>query len=208
MNARAAPEGERPPVAGIVLAGGRSSRMGEPKALLEVEGASFLERAARTLARGGCHPVLAVVPPGETGERLLELARRAGAGVVVNPDPEAEQIDSLRLGLGSLETGIPAAVVLPVDHPRVRAATVASLIEAFREKGAPVSRPVYQERPGHPVLFARDVWAELEEPELEHGARNVVHRHLAEIEEVPVDDPGILIDVNTPEEYAREVEAL
>lgn len=193
------------PVAGIVLAGGRSRRMGEPKAFLDVEGTSFLERAARVLAEGGCHPVLAVVPPGETGERLVELALKAGARGLVNPDADAEQIDSLRLGLSALETGIVAAAVLPVDHPRVRGTTVAALIAAFRSTGAPIVRPVCEERPGHPVVFARELWTELQAPDLEQGARDVVHRYHGQIEEVPVDDPGIVIDVNTPEEYAREV---
>ncbi|MGH7557627.1 MAG: nucleotidyltransferase family protein [Gemmatimonadota bacterium] len=198
----------RQPVAGIVLAGGRSSRMGEPKALLDVEGTSFLERAARVLAEGGCDPVFVVVPPGETGERLLELARRAGARGIVNPEPDAEQIDSLRVGLEALEPHVVAAAVLPVDHPRVRTATIAALLAAFHASGAPIVRPIYGDRPGHPVLFARDLWTELRAPDLEEGARDVVHRHHGEIEEVPVDDPGLVIDVNTPEEYAREVKAV
>lgn len=206
MSAQPPSGGVRPPVGGIVLAGGRSTRMGEPKALLVVEGESFLERAARVLAEGGCAPVVAVVPPGETGGRLLEVARRAGAQGVVNADPDTEQIDSLRRGLETLPADVVAAVVLPVDHPRLLATTVASLLEAFRMAGTPVVRPVHRGRPGHPVLFARNVWHELDEPDLEQGARDVVHRHHDEIEEVPVDDPGIAIDVNTPDEYEREVQ--
>ncbi len=193
------------PVAGIVLAGGRSTRMGEPKALLDMEGTSFLERAARVLAEGGCDPVLAVVPPGETGERLLELARKAGARGIMNPQSDAEQIDSLRLGLGALEPEVVAAAVLPVDHPRVQAATITALLAAFRTSGAPIVRPTHGDHPGHPVLFARELWTELQAPDLEQGARDVVHRHQAEIEEVPVDDPGVAIDVNTLEEYTREL---
>ncbi|MGH7542747.1 MAG: nucleotidyltransferase family protein [Gemmatimonadota bacterium] len=200
----------RPPetgnVAGIVLAGGRSARMGEPKALLRVEGTTFLERAVLALAEGGCDPVVAVVPPGETGKALLTLAERAGARGIVNPDPEAEQIDSLRHGLHALEPIARGVAVLPVDHPLVRSTTVAALLSAFRESGAPVVRPVHGERPGHPVVFARSVWKELEAPDLEHGARDVVHRHHGEIHEVQVDDPGVAIDVNTPEEYRRRVE--
>jgi CTP:molybdopterin cytidylyltransferase MocA len=180
--------------------------MGEPKALLRVEGTTFLERAVRVLADGGCDPVVAVVPPGETGERLVSLAKRAGARAIPNEDPEAEQIDSLRHGLHALGRGVRGAAVLPVDHPRVQSATISALLEAFRETGAPIVRPIHGGRPGHPVLFGRAVWGELDAPDLESGARDVVHRHHAEIHEVPVDDPGIVIDVNTPEEYGREVE--
>ena len=193
-------------VAGIVLAGGRSARMGVPKPLLRVDGTTFLERAVRVLADGGCDPIVAVVPPGETGERLLSLARLAGARGILNPDPEAEQIDSLRRGLHALGSGSRGAAVLPVDHPRVRSATVSALLAAFRESGAPIVRPVHGGRPGHPVLFGREVWEELDAHDLESGARDIVHRHRAEIHEVPVDDPGIEIDVNTREDYDREVE--
>ncbi|HKY59456.1 MAG TPA: nucleotidyltransferase family protein, partial [Gemmatimonadota bacterium] len=160
----------------------------------------------RVLADGGCGPIVAVVPPGEAGERLSSLAERAGARAIPNPDPEAEQIDSLRRGLHALGPGSRGAAVLPVDHPRVRSTTVAALLAAFRERGAPIVRPVHGDRPGHPVLFGREVWEELDAPDLESGARDVVHRHRAEILEVPVDDSGILIDVNTREEYDREVE--
>jgi CTP:molybdopterin cytidylyltransferase MocA len=192
-------------IAGIVLAAGRSRRMGEPKARLVVEGSTFLERAARVLTDGGCEPVVAVVPSGESEEGLIALAARAGARGVVNPDPEAEQIDSLRCGLHALDRDVAGAAVLPVDHPRVQAATVAALLAAFHDSRAPIVRPVRRGRPGHPVLFARTVWEELDAPDLERGARDVVHRHRAEIHEVPVDDPGIEIDVNTREEYAREM---
>jgi CTP:molybdopterin cytidylyltransferase MocA len=179
--------------------------MGEPKALLRVEGTTFLERTIQVLAEGGCDPVVAVVPAGDAGKGLLTLAERAGARGIVNPDPEAEQIDSLRHGLHALDPAVRGAAVLPVDHPRVGAATVAALLAAFRESGAPLVRPVHGERPGHPVLFAREVWGELEAPDLESGARDIVHRHHDEIHEVMVDDPGIAIDVNTREEYGREV---
>ncbi|HKY60700.1 MAG TPA: NTP transferase domain-containing protein, partial [Gemmatimonadota bacterium] len=72
-------------IAGIVLAGGRSARMGEPKPLLRVGGTTFLERAVRVLADGGCAPIVAVVPPGERGKRLASLAERAGARAIPNP---------------------------------------------------------------------------------------------------------------------------
>lgn len=194
-----------PAVAGIVLAAGRSSRMGRSKALLPVGDETFLESAVRTLREGGCDPVVAVLPADGDAERLTTLVESAGGRPAVNPDPGSEQVDSLRVGLEAVGAGPAATIVLPVDFPLAGPGIVRRLIETFRARGAPIVRPIHHAQPGHPVLFARDLWAELADPDLDEGARDVVHRHHAEIEDVPVDDRGVTVDVDTPEDFAREV---
>ncbi|MGH7565853.1 MAG: nucleotidyltransferase family protein [Gemmatimonadota bacterium] len=192
-------------VGGIVLAAGRSSRMGASKALLEIGGETFLERAIGILLEGGCETVAVVLAVGEGSGRPGKLAHARGARPVENPIEGAEQIDSLRLGLEALPEDADAAIALPVDHPLANAGTVAALIRTFRSSGAPIVRPVYHDHPGHPVLFAREVWAELADPDLVEGAREVVHRHAEEIRDVAIDDRGVTVDVDTPEDYEREV---
>lgn len=192
-------------VAGIVLAAGRSSRMGEPKALLEVGGVTFLERAVGILQKGGCTTVTAVLAPGETGRRTGDIARRKGADVVENPRADTEQVDSLRIGLERLPQDADAAVVLPVDHPLAEARTVRELIRGFRASGQPIVRPVYHDRPGHPVLFGRAIWKELSAPDLGEGARDVIHAHAEEILDVAIGDRGVSVDIDTPEDYRREM---
>jgi nicotine blue oxidoreductase len=192
-------------IAGIVLAAGRSARMGVPKSLLELNGETFLARAVRLLREGGCDPVVVVVPPGETQGPMGGIARTGGAQVIENPDPEAEQIDSLRIGLGA-SGGADAAVVLPVDVVLKDPGVVRALCAAWRKRPSLVARPVHGGRPGHPVLFAHETWKELAAPDLENGARDVVHRHLEEILEVESGDPGVLVDIDTPEEYVRRME--
>src|SRR5687768_18410199 len=86
-------------VNGIVLAAGASSRMGEPKALLKVEGITFLERAVHLLREAGCKYVIAVVTDDLWIERLADVS---GAAVIINDAEDAEQIDSLRLGIANL----------------------------------------------------------------------------------------------------------
>jgi molybdenum cofactor cytidylyltransferase len=188
-------------VAGIVLAAGRSSRMGHPKLLLEIDGETFLGRAVRTLREGGCDPVVAVISPGADAH-AIEVVENAGGRIAVNSMPEAEQIDSLRVGLHEVGEA-EAAIVLPVDFPLAVPATVRALRMAWLARRAPIVRPTHEGRPGHPVLFGRAIWTELGAPDLEHGARDVVHRHAAQIVEVPVDDQGVTVDVNTPEDYTR-----
>jgi CTP:molybdopterin cytidylyltransferase MocA len=192
-------------VGGIVLAAGSSSRMGQPKALLEIAGETFLERAAGILSEGGCDTVVVVLAKGEGSRRAGELARASGARPVENPLENAEQIDSLRVGLEALPAEVEAAIALPVDHVLASSDTVAALIRTFRSSGGPIVRPVYRDRPGHPVLFSREVWSEFVDPGLECGARGVVHRHAEEIRDVPLDDRGVIVDVDTPADYRREV---
>lgn len=184
-------------VAGLVLAAGRSERMGEPKPLLEIEGRTFLEATITALRDGGCTQVTAVVASSDAAT----TARSAGAGVTEGR-PDGEQIDSLRSGLDALDDNVAAAVVLPVDHPRVRPATVGTLIDAWRTESSAVVRPVHVGRPGHPTVFPRRVWAALRDPDLADGARSVVERE--RVVDVPVDDPGVLVDIDTPDDLSRE----
>lgn len=183
-------------VAGLVLAAGRSSRMGEPKALLDLNGRTFIETAIAALRDGGCDPVLAVVVASDPAARI---AAAAGA-VVVEGEPRGEQIDSLRRGLDAVEDAA-AVAVLPVDHPRVRAATVAVLLDAWRADPESLVRPVHDGAAGHPTIFPRRVWPSLRDPDLPEGARSVVGTERKT--DVPVDDRGVLIDIDTPEAYRR-----
>jgi len=189
-------------IAGIVLAGGRSRRMGRRKATLKVGNETFLERAARVLREGGCEDIVVVLGVDEpeladftTGSPIR--ATRTGGG--------AEQIDSLRAGLRALPAAARAVVVIPVDHPLIEPGTVAALIEAFEDGGAPVARVSHKGRHGHPVLFAAAVFDELLNEDLPDGARTLVRSHAADLIDVDVDDPGVLIDIDTPTDYSEHL---
>jgi molybdenum cofactor cytidylyltransferase len=175
--------------------------MGSPKALLDAGGPTFLARILSSFRDGGAHPLYVVV--GDTESEIAAEGRRHGAMVVLNPDPSTGPVSSLQAGLGALPNEAPGALFTPVDHPFISAATVRRLIQAFREKAAPVVVPTFRSRRGHPVLFSRSLFPELTEPDLPEGARTVVHRYLASLLQIPVEDPGILADIDTPEEYRK-----
>jgi molybdenum cofactor cytidylyltransferase len=181
--------------------------MGQPKALLPAAGDTFLQRAVAALRDGGCHEVTVVVRPPEDEEarRIASAALSCGARLAENPVHAPEQIDSLRTGLRSLRAEVEAAVVAPVDFPHVHAGIVMALIDAFRRTRAPIAVPMHRGKHGHPVLFARAVFPELLTDPLPEGARSVVHAHSHELVEVPVDEAGVLLDVNTPLDYQRIV---
>lgn len=190
-------------ICGIVLAAGRSRRMGEPKAFLRVGQSSFLEHAVRVLSEGGCELVIVVTGPlGDPhARRTAEEAAVLDAGIAVNPDPHSEQADSLRIALFSLPPECEAVVVAPVDVPDVSGALVRAVIQAWRATDAPVAVPARAGRHGHPVLFARRVFGELMRSELPEGARTVVHAHGHDLAAVEVD--ALPADVDTPDDYRR-----
>ncbi len=190
---------DRPAIGGIVLAAGRSRRMGEPKPGLTVGDTTFLERAVDVLREGGCHPVVVVAG----GDGPVDVA---DAEVVVNADPESEQVDSLRMGLDALGMAVSAAVILPVDHPLVEPATVAALIAAHVETARGIVRAVHDGRPGHPVLIGAALFPALQHGNLPEGARSLIRSNPGARLDLEVDDPGVLADIDTPEDYRRYVD--
>lgn len=187
--------------AGVVPSAGASRRMGRSKALLHLEGRSFLHHVVRALMEGGCDPVLVVVAEGD--EALLDEAHRTGARTLVNADPGEGPITSLRLAIGALGDTVDGIAYLPVDHPLVLPATVARLLAAARHSQALLTLPMHGPKRGHPPVFRTGIFHELVDPSLEGGARIVVHRHLADACLVETEDAGVIADIDTPELYAE-----
>ena len=125
--------------------------------------------------------------------------------VVRNEEPSRGQLSSLWTGLDACPAGTEAIAVTLVDVPLVTPATIELVIAAWLRTGAPIVRPSFGARRGHPVIFDRTVFEELRRAPLDVGARAVLSAHYHEIVNVPVDDPGCLVDVDTPEDYAKEI---
>lgn len=189
-------------ISGILLAGGASTRMGRPKGLLEYRGVPFLRAVATALLTGGVEELVAVLNPDVPGlPEVLPADTRVRW--VAAPLASAGQLASLRTGLHAVSPASEATLVALVDQPAVRPETVAALIQAFRETGAPLLLPLREGRRGHPVCFARALYRDLLEAQEQEGARAVIRRHRALLREVVVDDPGIHQDVDSPEDLAR-----
>lgn len=188
-------------VDGIVLAAGRSTRMGSPKALLRVGDESFVERAIRVLQEGGCRGVNVVV--NDAASDAAGLAEQAGARIVVNDAADSEPIDSIRLALELLPEDTAWVAILPVDHPLVEPGTITRLIAAARDRGAPIVRPRYHGEPGHPGIYARRTLSDFFRADLPQGAHSVVEAYGEAVVDIEVDDAGVSADLNTPAEIER-----
>lgn len=175
--------------------------MGTPKALLTLEGRTFVERVVHALGEGGCVSVHVVVAEGD--DATAAEAERSGAHVLRNPSPGEGPITSLRLVLPALDPDVDGVAWLPLDHPLVSPDVVRAILEASAAGGRPLTIPVHGRKRGHPGVFGRALFAELLDPGLEGGARTVVHRHLHEALLVEIDDPGVIEDIDTPEAYRR-----
>lgn len=183
-------------VAGLVLAAGSGSRLGTPKALVELGGERLVDRAVRVMADGGCAPIVVV-----SGAAPFEVA---GVDVVANPDWATGMGSSLRVGLAALaDSEADAVVVSLVDQPGIGPEVVARVIEAF-EAGAVVATATYGGQRRNPVLLARATWAEVARlAEGDAGARPYLAAHPAEVRAVPCDDLGSADDIDTAEDLAR-----
>ena len=182
-------------VAGVLLAAGQGSRLGTPKALVEIGGQRLVDRGVALLAVGGTAPVLVV-----TGAVKLGLP---GVTTVYNPDWATGMGSSLVAGLRALPATCAAAVIALVDQPLIGPAAVGRLIDAFRA-GAGVAVASYGGRPRNPVLLARQHWPQvLAETAGDAGARVFLRAHPDLVTLVECGDTGSPDDVDTPEDLAR-----
>jgi molybdenum cofactor cytidylyltransferase len=189
--------------AGLILAAGESSRMGRRKAFLRLEatGATFLAHLVHESRAAGLSPVLVV---GRSGDAELAAAvAEAGATFVANPRADEGQLSSLLAGLDALDPAAAAVVVMPVDVPLVSAAAIGQLRRAAEVDGVHIARAAYDGRHGHPVLFTRAVFEELRRADPSAGARAVVRAKPARVRDVEVGEPGVTMDIDTPEDYLR-----
>lgn len=196
-------------LAGVVLSGGRSARMGSPKALLDFRGQPFVVRILEALEALEVKTRVVVVGP--DAARVRPALAGHECLIVENADVDGGPIASLRAALHALHAVQPsAALAWPVDLPHVRVSTVERLIENFRRMPAPAVVPAFAERRGHPVVWGAALFEELltSEAATRHGARAVLQAHAAEITQVAVDDPAVIDDLNTPEDYERLVREL
>jgi CTP:molybdopterin cytidylyltransferase MocA len=183
-------------VAGVLLAAGNGSRLGRPKATVELAGSTLAERGVALLRDGGADPVIVV-----TGAIPVEIP---GVISVHNPDWESGMGSSLATGLLALSNGdAEAAVIALVDQPLIGVAAVSRLIAAFRS-GAPIAVAAYEGIPRNPVLIARQYWpAVLEMAIGDTGARPFLRAHADLVTLVGCGDTGSPDDVDTPEDLAR-----
>jgi len=202
---------------GLILAAGESARMGRDKALLpwppqageRAAGGTFLSAAIELFAP---YVDVVLVVAGKNERALTPIVYANGASLVVNPDPERGQFSSLRTGLQEvLNRGQDAALITLVDRPPAKPATIEALDESFDHalrQGKWAAVPEYQGNHGHPILVGREMIEAFLKAPPSSSAREVQHAHQDKIAYVAVEDPRVVANVDTPEQYAALPQAL
>lgn len=188
-------------ISAVLLAAGESSRMGSPKPLLPWGDATLIEYDLAQLRASAVDRVVVVL--GHQAEEVRRHVHDPEVVVVTNADYRQGRAGSVRAGVGALTPDTEAVVILAVDQPRP-AELIDSLIAAHRRGGGLITVPAHQGRRGHPPVFDASLIAELAAVREETlGLRDVMRRHADRVQEMPVDSPLVLLDINSPEEYER-----
>jgi molybdenum cofactor cytidylyltransferase len=193
-------------IAAVVLSAGESSRMGRPKALLPIDGETFIEKIVGALQKTSVGKIVVVL-----GHDAVEMKLRMEhlpVEILVNPDYKLGQLSSLQVATRLLEKDgdCEAMLVHLVDHPYIDAKLTETMIEQFRATGKLIVVPRHNGKRGHPVIFSRKLFGELLSAPMDQGAKAVVNAHREETLEIDTKDAGITLDIDTPELYKQHVQ--
>ena len=188
-------------ITAIILAAGESKRMGEPKMLIPWGKSTVLQTVISTFQASGIKDILVV-----TGGARQQIETLIGKTVetVFNEDyQKGEMLSSIQLGLSVKMREASAALICLGDQPQVEERTVRSICNTFQLNKSQLVVPSYEMQRGHPWLVARPLWDEILAIKPPKTLRDFLKKHSREIHYVIADNPSVLADLDTPEDYAK-----
>jgi molybdenum cofactor cytidylyltransferase len=188
----------------VILAAGESSRMGMPKALLQIHGKTFLEYLLESIKKAGLENISVIV--GHDAEMVMTKFLNLNVDFIINKDYKKGQLSSIQAAIKSVPKNTDAVLICPIDRPLFSSGLINKLFSDFVRTGSPVVVPVYDAKRGHPMIFSSSVFMELMRAPIDVGARAVVWAHHSEVVEVPTNEEGILINIDTPELYEKYIQ--
>jgi molybdenum cofactor cytidylyltransferase len=186
-------------IAGVILAAGASSRMGQPKVLLEWQGETLIHRAAHTALAAGLNPVIIVT--GAIHSQIEHTLSDLPVQLVYNPNWQSGQSTSVRAGVNALPNNTRAVVFLLGDQPFVTPDLIQKLIETYQKTEPEILAPYVNQKRINPVIFDRSVFLHLLELQGDAGARSLFSQFPPAA--MPWDDERVAFDIDTPDDYAK-----
>lgn len=190
-----------PALEAILLAAGESRRMGYPKPLLKIGNETFVAHLATAMLTAASRLVVVVGAHADRVRRAIPNDPRIA--IADNPDYLRGQLSSIKAGIHALSPDCAATLVHLCDHPTVKPETFAAVVGVYRAAPKLIVVARHHGRRGHPVLFDRSVFAELLAAPEDKGARVVVNADPQRVSYVDVDDPGVVLDLDTPADLRR-----
>jgi len=183
----------------IVLAAGRSKRMGKLKPLLRFNDTTFLGQIISVLKLSDVDRITVVL--GAEAAKIKKTINLSRICVIVNKDYQKGQLSSLIAAIEQTPKGTDAILLCLVDNPFITKEVVNKIISKFKKTNNPIIVPVFNKKRGHPTLFSRSLFNELLNAPEEQGARYVLYSNEEKILEVETSESGILVGIDTPDEY-------
>ena len=192
-------------IVAVVLSAGESSRMGRPKALLPIDGRTFIEKIVAALKKSSVAKVMVVL--GHNADEMIQRIEHLPVEILVNPDYKLGQLSSLQVAVRRLERepDCDGMLVHLVDHPYVNTELVQTMIKRYEDTGKLIVVPRYNGKRGHPVIFSRKLFSELLAAPMDQGAKAVVNAHRDDTLEIDTEAEGVTVDIDTPELYRQHV---
>ena len=191
-------------VGAIILAAGKSTRMGEAKQLLRLRESTVLGETVENIRGAGLDEIVLVLGSfAETIQQQFPASAFEGLKVVVNQAYGQGMASSLQEGLSALNPQIDAALIVLADQPFTRPETFGQIVDQYRRSDAQIVIPTYKGSRGNPVLLDRSVFPEIMALSGDIGCRAIFGSHPEGIVKVEVDDVGILLDIDNKADYER-----
>jgi len=188
----------------MVLAAGESRRMGEPKLLLPFKGKTIIEAIAESVIRSEVDKVLVVV--GSEREKVEAKIKNFPVEIAYNRDFRSGMLSSIQCGFKAIPENAQAVLVILGDQPSVSSEVINKIIAAYKKTGKGIVLPMYKNERGHPVLIDIKYRQEIEKLNPNLGLRELVYNRPEDILEVKVRTSGVLRDIDTTEDYRKELE--
>jgi len=189
-------------ITAIILAAGESKRMGQPKMLLPWGKGTVISHVISIFQEAGLDETLVIT--GGAREQIEHTISHLKVRTVHNNRfKEGEMLSSIQCGLQAINSQTEAVLIGLGDQPQVQAGSVRKVCEIYDEGKSNIVVPSFQMRRGHPWLVARPLWDGLLNLDSSRSPRDFLNTHRERIEYTNVDDPGVLADLDTPEDYQR-----
>ncbi|MCD6385162.1 nucleotidyltransferase family protein [Candidatus Sumerlaeota bacterium] len=186
----------------VILSAGSGKRLGRPKAFLTYRNHTFVEEIYEHLRSIGLSKIAVVTTTAQ--HKALTQLYLPDAEVIINFTPQHGQFSSVRLAVITTEDYVKALLIVPVDHPAVRPETYSALIHHWSATSRnKIVIPAYNGQRGHPIILPRWLFSKIKSAPFNITLRDIIKETKENIDILQVSDPGVILNVNTPEDYQR-----